>query len=207
MMQAVGPMTNDEREIAETRASVDRVVIGRTCARLPRRCRSRAVRYVLSPATDPAALLADLTAELERLADVPARTGWKLTLLIHPQALVDFAEYNDFLEVAEDTVAELELDGIIQIASFHPHYQFAGTEPDDIENATNRSPWPTLHLIREDSIDRAVQAFPEAEAIYETNIETLRRLGPAGWAELQRQCRADAGALAKPDEGLPRRPG
>ncbi len=207
MMQAVGPMTNDEREIAETRAWVDRVVIGLNLCPFAKAVQVKGlVRYVLSPATDPAALLADLTAELERLADVPA-DRLETTLLIHPQALVDFAEYNDFLEVAEDTVAELELDGIIQIASFHPHYQFAGTEPDDIENATNRSPWPTLHLIREDSIDRAVQAFPEAEAIYETNIETLRRLGPAGWAELQRQCRADAGALAKPDEGLPRRPG
>lgn len=207
MMQAVGPMTHDEREIAETRAWVDRVVIGLNLCPFAKAVQVKGlVRYVLSPATDPAALLADLTAELERLADVPA-DRLETTLLIHPQALVDFAEYNDFLEVAEDTVADLGLDGIIQIASFHPHYQFAGTEPDDIENATNRSPWPTLHLIREDSIDRAVQAFPKAEAIYEANIETLRRLGPAGWAELQRQCRADAGALAKPDEGLPRRPG
>ncbi len=200
-------MTHDEREIAETRAWVERVVIGLNLCPFAKAAQVKGlVRYVLSAATDPAALLADLTAELKRLADVPADQV-ETTLLIHPRALVDFAEYNDFLEVAEDTVAELELDGIIQIASFHPHYQFAGTEPDDIENATNRSPWPTLHLIREDSIDRAVQAFPEAEAIYETNIETLRRLGPSGWAELRRQCRADAGALAKPHGGSPRRPG
>ena len=143
--------------------------------------------------------------QFERLADVPA-DRLETTLLIPPQVLVDFAEYNDFLEVAEDTVAELELEGIIQVASFHPQYQFAGTEPDDIDNATNRSPWPTLHLFREDSIDRAVEAFPEAEAIYETNIETMRRLGATGWAELQRQCRADAGALGKPHGGSPRRP-
>lgn len=200
-------MTHDEREIAETRAWVDRMVIGLNLCPFAKAAQVKGlVRYVLSPATDPAALLADLTAELERLADVPA-DQIETTLLIHPQALVDFAEYNEFLEVAEDAVAELELDGIIQIASFHPHYQFAGTEPDDIGNATNRSPWPTLHLIREDSIDRAVEAFPDAEAIYETNIETLRRLGPSGWAELQRQCREDAGALTKPDAGPPRRPG
>ena len=200
-------MTHDEPEIAETRAWVDRVVIGLNLCPFAKAVQVKGlVRYVLSSATDPASLLADLTGELERLADVPA-DRLETTLLIHPRALVDFAEYNDFLEVAEDTVAELELEGIIQIASFHPQYQFAGTEPDDIDNATNRSPWPTLHLIREDSIDRAVQAFPEAEAIYETNIETLRRLGPAGWAELQRQCRVDAGALAKPDGGSPRRTG
>jgi hypothetical protein len=199
-------MTHDEPEIAETRAWVERVVIGLNLCPFAKAAQVKGlVRYVLSAATDPAALVADLTAELKRLADVPA-DQLETTLLIHHQALVDFAEYNDFLEVAEDTVAELELEGIIQVASFHPQYQFAGTEPDDIENATNRSPWPTLHLIREDSIDRAVEAFPEAEAIYETNIETMRRLGATGWAELQRQCRADAGALAKPHGGSPRRP-
>jgi hypothetical protein len=200
-------MTCDVPEIAETRAWVERVVIGLNLCPFAKAAQIKGlVRYVLSPATDPEALLADLTAELKRLADVPADQV-ETTLLIHPRALVDFAEYNDFLEVAEDTVAELELDGIIQVASFHPHYQFAGTEPNDIENATNRSPWPTLHLIREDSIDRAVEAFPNAEAIYETNIETMRRLGATGWAELQRQCRADAYPLAKPEGSSPRRPG
>ena len=96
----------------------------------------------------------------------------------------------------EDTVAELDLEGVLQVASFHPQYQFSDTEADDLGNATNRSPFPTLHLIREDSIDRAVQAFPEAEAIYETNIATLERLGAEGWAELQRACQADAAGPA-----------
>ena len=99
---------------------------------------------------------------------------------------------NDFLEVAEDTVAELDLEGMLQVASFHPDYQFADSEADDIANATNRSPWPTLHLLREDSIDRAVAAFPEAEAIYEQNMATLEKLGAEGWAALQQQCLDDS---------------
>ena len=96
----------------------------------------------------------------------------------------DFLDYNDFLEVADACVEDLDLDGILQIASFHPQYQFEDTEIDDIENYTNRAPFPTLHLLREESIDKAVAAFPEAEQIYEKNMETLRALGHAGWKKL-----------------------
>ena len=180
--------------IAQTRAWVDRAVIGlNLCpfAKAPQIIGQ--VRYVASAAQDPAALLADLVAELERLAEAPAEKI-ETTLLIHPGVMTDFAEYNDFLEIVDATVEELDLDGILQVASFHPDYQFEGTAPGDVENATNRSPYPTLHLLREDSIDRAVAAFPEAEAIYETNIDTLQRLGAAGWGQLQAQCRADAQA-------------
>jgi len=187
-------MTPDQDPvIAETRAWVDRAVIGLNLCPFAKAPQVKGlVRYVHSTATDPAALLADLIRELERLAESPA-DRIETTLLIHPQVLTDFAEYNDFIEVAEDTVAELGLEGMLQVASFHPDYQFADAAPDDISNATNRSPFPTLHLIREDSIDRAVEAFPEAEAIYEVNMATMDRLGAEGWAELQRQCRADAG--------------
>ena len=183
--------------IAQTRAWVDRAVIGLNLCPFAKAPQVKGlVRYVVSTATDPAALLADLIAELERLAESAAET-METTLLIHPQVLTDFAEYNDFIEVAEDTVAELDLEGVLQVASFHPDYQFAETEVDDLSNATNRSPFPTLHLIREESIDRAVEAFPEAELIYQTNIATLQRLGTEGWAELQRACKADAaGPLA-----------
>jgi len=178
--------------LAETRAWVDRAVIGLNLCPFAKAPQVKGqVRYVVSTATDPAALLSDLINELETLAEAnPDKI--ETTLLIHPQVLADFAEYNDFVAVAEDTVAELDLEGIIQVASFHPDYQFDGTEPDDVSNATNRSPYPTLHLIREASIDRAVAAFPEAEAIFEVNIETLRQLGPEGWATLKRQCRDDA---------------
>jgi hypothetical protein len=103
------------------------------------------------------------------------------TLLIHPQVLGDFLDYNDFLGVADAALEEMDLGGQIQIASFHPDYQFADSAPNDIENYTNRSPFPILHLLRESSIDRAVAAFPDASDIYERNMETLRKLGHAGW--------------------------
>ena len=106
--------------------------------------------------------------------------------------LEDFADYNDFLGLAEDAVAELGLEGVIQVASFHPRYQFAGSAADDVTNATNRSPHPTLHLLREESVERAVAAFPEAEAIFEANMATMRRLGVDGWAALQQEIRTPA---------------
>ena len=98
--------------------------------------------------------------------------------------LTDFLDYNDFLDIADAAVEELELDGVLQVASFHPQYQFADSHPDDMGNFSNRAPYPTLHLLREESVDKAVAAFPEAEKIFETNIATLEKLGPAGWAAL-----------------------
>ena len=106
------------------------------------------------------------------------------SLLIIQNLLQDFMDYNDFLNVADDCLLALDLEGEIQIASFHPQYQFAGTDENDITNFTNRSPYPTLHLIREASIDRAVSAFPQAEAIFEVNMATLQKLGLEGWQAL-----------------------
>jgi hypothetical protein len=141
------------------------------------------IRTVVSAADTPEALLDELVRELRHLAAVdPEETD--TTLLVHPGVLADFLDFNDFLDQADQALEDLALDGVLQIASFHPQFQFAGTAPDDISNFSNRSPWPTLHLIREDSIDRAVAAFPEAEAIYERNIETLEALGHAGWQRL-----------------------
>jgi len=141
------------------------------------------IRWVESAARDAAMLRTDLIRELQFLADAdPAVVD--TTLLIHPHALGDFLDYNDFLDVADAAVEELGLAGVLQVASFHPDYRFADTAADDVGNLSNRSPYPTLHLLREDSIDRAVAAFPEAATIYERNIETLRRLGPGGWRAL-----------------------
>jgi hypothetical protein len=141
------------------------------------------IRWVLSAATDTEALLAKLLAELQHLAAAdPEQID--TTLLVHPQVLNDFADFNDFLGIADAALQELGLEGTLQIASFHPQYRFAGTRANDLGNHTNRSPFPTLHLLRESSIDRAVAAYPEAEAIFERNIETLRRLGAAGWRQL-----------------------
>jgi hypothetical protein len=182
----------NEFALAHTRAWVERAVIGLNLCPFAKAPHNKGlVRYALTTTTDPLALLATLIEELRHLANVPIEQI-ETTLLVHPNALLDFAEYNDFLELAEAAVNDQGLDGVLQVASFHPHYQFADTTADDITNATNRSPYPTLHLIREESINRAVAAFPEADSIYETNIETMERLGAQGWAQLQRQCREQA---------------
>jgi hypothetical protein len=178
--------------IAATRAWVERVVIGLNLCPFAKAVHVKdQIRYVVSDATTEEALLADLLVELKLLADAdPERID--TTLLIHPHALGDFLDYNDFLDIADAALDEQELDGILQVASFHPHYQFADTGADDVENCSNRSPYPTLHLLREASVDRAVAAFPEAESIYERNIVTLRSLGYAAWARLMTA--DDAGA-------------
>ena len=141
------------------------------------------IHYVVSAATGAEALAQDLRRELADLAAAPAEVR-DTTLLMAPDCLQEFLEFNDFLGLAEDVLEELDLDGTLQIASFHPQFQFAGTDAGDVTNCTNRAPYPTLHLLREDSIDRAVQAYPEAEAIYERNMEVLEQLGMPGWQAL-----------------------
>lgn len=178
--------------IAETRAWVEHAVIGLNLCPFAKAVQAKGqVRYVASDATDVDTLLAQLCDELQRLADTPAEET-DTTLLVHPGVLQDFGNYNDFLDIADAALQALKLDGVLQVASFHPDYRFAGTEADDIANATNRSPYPTLHLLREASVERAVAAFPEPEAIYEANMKTLEALGADGWAALQARCRADA---------------
>ncbi|KVW24833.1 DUF1415 domain-containing protein [Burkholderia ubonensis] len=140
------------------------------------------VRYAISEATTLEDALADLETELRRL-DAADPQQVDTTLVIYPHAFAEFLDYNDALFFADRLVRQLKLDGVLQIASFHPRYQFDGTEPDDIENYTNRAPYPILHLLREDSIARAADAFPDASAIYEKNQETLRRLGHDGWRD------------------------
>ena len=170
--------------IEETTAWLEKAVIGLNLCPFAKAVHSKGqIRWVLSDATHPAALLELLVQELQHLAAADPEAV-DTTLIVHPQALQDFLDFNDFLGVADQALEELGLIGVLQIASFHPQFQFAGTDPGDIANATNRSPHPTLHLLREDSVERAVAAFPEAEAIFESNIETLRRLGPEGWKML-----------------------
>lgn len=138
------------------------------------------IRYAISEATDLEGVLMDLETELKTLADTGA-AQIDTTLLIIPHALADFLDYNDCLFFADRMLKQLRLEGELQIASFHPAYQFEGSDADDIENYTNRAPYPILHLLREASIERAVDAFPDAAQIYERNQETLRRMGQAGW--------------------------
>lgn len=196
-------MTMDPARIeAETRAWVDRFVISLNLCPFAKAVQAKQqVRYVVSSATSGDELLEALAEEMHRLVATDAEEV-DTTMLIHPLVLQDFLDFNDFLGLADDLVEELGYAGTLQVASFHPRYQFAGTSPDDPGNASNRSPYPVLHLLREDSVDRAVAAFPEAETIYEKNIRTLEELGAEGIAALQRQCKADADAAdTRPCDG------
>ena len=141
------------------------------------------IHYAVCHATDAEALREALAAELDALMAEDALVR-DTTLLIVPDMLADFLDFNDFLAEADDLLDERGLEGTVQIASFHPDYQFGGTKPDDITNYTNRAPYPTLHLLREASVERAVEAFPEAEAIFERNMDTLEALGHEGWQAL-----------------------
>jgi hypothetical protein len=170
--------------VEASRRWLERAVIGLNLCPFAKAVHVRGqIRWVLSDATTPEALLETLGEELLQLRDTSA-DDIDTTLLIHPQVLNDFLDYNDFLETADALVESLGLDGVLQVASFHPDYQFAGSAPDDVENFTNRSPYPTLHLLREDSVSRAVEAFPDPDVIVERNVETLRKLGADGWREL-----------------------
>jgi hypothetical protein len=163
---------------------LERAVIGLNLCPFAKAVHARGqVHWVVSQAVSTLALEQDLLRELDALAAADPAVR-DTTLLVVPQGLDDFFEFNLFVADAARLLKRRGLAGMLQIASFHPQFQFADAEPDDIGNATNRAPFPTLHLLREDSIERAVQAFPEAESIYERNIATLQRLGPEGWRRL-----------------------
>ena len=168
----------------DTRRWLERAVIGlNLCPFAKSVYVKRQVHVVVSPATEAAQVLEDLEAEVDGLLACTAQER-DTTLLVVPACLQDFLEFDDVVARGERLLRKRGLEGTLQLASFHPRFQFADSEPDDITNYTNRSPWPTLHLLREESIDRAVAAFPQAEAIYGNNIETLRRLGREGWDAL-----------------------
>lgn len=191
--------SNPEPAIAERNAQViadtvrwlERAVIGLNLCPFAKGVHAKdQIHYVVSHATDARSLADELHCELEALAEMSPEKR-DTTLLMAPDCLEDFLDFNDFLELADDLVDALDLGGILQVASFHPQFQFEGTQVDDVSNCTNRAPYPTLHLLREDSIDRAVEAFPEAEEIFERNIEVLEKLGSKGWSDL------DVGAHAR----------
>ncbi len=174
----------DEDVLKHTRRWLEKAVIGlNLCPFAKAVYVKNQVRLVVSQARHADDLLEELDRELDLLVATPAEEI-DTTLLIHPTLFDDFLDFNDFLEIAEGVLDEHALEGVVQLASFHPKFQFDGTEPDDIGNYTNRAPFAMLHLLREESIDRAVQAFPEAEAIFEENIKTLEKLGHSGWQDL-----------------------
>jgi hypothetical protein len=175
---------DDAPYVDATRRWIERAVVGlNLCpfARAP--MLQQKIRYVVSHARDADALLDDLLGELQSLNAISA-DECETTLLIHPHVLGDFLDYNDFLDSADAAVETLGLEGELQVASFHPHYQFADSAPDDIENFSNRSPYPTLHLLREASVERAMEAMTDTDAIYRRNQDTLQRLGTEGWQAL-----------------------
>ncbi|MBC7648446.1 MAG: DUF1415 domain-containing protein [Vitreoscilla sp.] len=175
----------DQTVLAKTKHWLEAAVIGlNLCPFAKAVYVKNQVRLVVSKARHADDLLEELDRELDLLAAIPANEI-DTTLLIHPTLFEDFLDFNDFLEIAEGVVEEHGLEGVIQLASFHPKFQFDGTEPDDISNYTNRAPFAILHLLREESVERAVEAFPQADAIFDVNIATLERLGHAGWKALK----------------------
>ncbi|MBC7608679.1 MAG: DUF1415 domain-containing protein [Polaromonas sp.] len=174
----------DEQVLQKTKHWLEAAVIGlNLCPFAKAVYVKNQVRLVVSKARHADDLLEELDRELDLLVAMPA-DEIDTTLLIHPTLFEDFLDFNDFLEVADGVVDEHELEGVIQLASFHPQFQFDGTEPDDISNFTNRAPFAILHLLREASVERAVESFPEAESIFEQNIARLESLGQAGWKAL-----------------------
>jgi hypothetical protein len=170
--------------IEDTQAWLTRAVVGLNLCPFAKAVMAKGqVRYVVTELTEPEQVLLLLQAEMQTLVDADPDT-LDTTLLIAPYLLPHFMDFNEFLFDCEAVLRGLDLEGVLQIADFHPNYQFAGTAPEDVENRTNQSPYPTLHLLREDSVTRAVDAFPDAALIYERNTALLREMGVAGWQAL-----------------------
>jgi hypothetical protein len=189
--------STDEVVLEDTRRWLERAVIGLNLCPFAKSVHVKGqIHYVVSHATNTRELTRDLVRELEALAQTPPEVR-DTTLLMAPLCLQEFLDFNEFLGDADRVLAELDLEGILQIASFHPQFQFAGTQADDISNFTNRAPYPTLHLLREESIERAVEVFPQAEAIFGKNMQTLEKLGHVGWKALG----VEPTTAAWPDKG------
>lgn len=179
---------NPETVIARTRCWIERAVIEfNLCPFARKPYEGEQVRYVVSEATDPEQLLADLQQELEHLRQTDP-TVVETTVLIHPWVLQDFLDYNDFLDVVDALLEQGEYEEEFQIASLHPDYQFAGTSPDDAENYTNRSPYPVLHLLRIEGVARAISSYARPERIPERNIERMKNLGADHMQTILEEC-------------------
>jgi hypothetical protein len=174
----------------ETREAVRRwvesfVIDLNLCPFAKREMVARRVRFIVVDAATEATLLDALAVELDLLSQTPEI---ETTLVIHPEVLGEFDDYNQFLDIADRLLVDMGLEGVFQIASFHPDYQFAGTEPDDAENYTNRSPFPILHLLREASLEKAIAATPDIEQVPERNIATMNSLGVETLGAMLRSC-------------------
>jgi uncharacterized protein len=177
-------MATSASAVADTRRWLERAVVGlNLCPFAKAVLAKQQVHVTATEAEDAQGVLEDFARELDALVAIaPAERD--TTLLVIPRGMEDFLTFNDLVGRAERLVRKRGLEGVVQVASFHPRFVFADADEDDITNYTNRAPHPALHLLREESIDRAVAAFPDAAAIYEANMATLQRLGPEGWAAL-----------------------
>ena len=183
------PADTERIAIEDTQLWLTRAVVGLNLCPFAKAVMAKGqVRYVVTELTEPEQVLKLLQSEMQTLVDAAPDT-LDTTLLIAPYLLPDFVDFNEFLFDCDAVLLGMNLEGVLQIADFHPGYHFAGTAPDDVENLTNQSPYPTLHLLREDSVTRAVQAFPDAALIYERNTALLREMGVAGWQALGMQAR------------------
>ena len=181
------PLDSDVEIIADTRRWLEKAVIGLGFCPFAAHAHLRnQIRYRVSTRQSTGGLLQDLAEELHSLQAADPQLC-ETSLLIHPQVLADFTDYNEFLNEADATIREMDLEGELQIASFHPLYRYAGNATDDIENYSNRSPYPMLHLLREASVTRAIRTFQGVDAITDRNKATLRRLGREGWQRLWRE--------------------
>lgn len=177
---------NPDLVVQATRRWVENVVIDlNLCPFARRELVSDRIRFSVTDARTEDALIEALHRELLQLVD---HSEIETSLLIHPHVLTDFEDYNDFLALADGLLEMLDLDGVIQIASFHPRYQFADTGVEDVENYTNRSPYPLLHLLREDSLEKAISAYPDTSTIPQRNIECMKAYGRPAMAALLASC-------------------
>ncbi len=185
-LEKLARLENDEEIIQSVRQWVETFVVGMNlCPFAKRELVKNRVRFVTTAATTAEQLLQVLQTELELLnADPSVET----TLLIHPAVLQDFYDFNDFLGFADSLLVDMELEGIYQVASFHPDYQFGGTRPGDAENYTNRAPYPVLHLLREESLERVIADYPDVDDIPERNIELMNSLGQDKLQALLKSC-------------------
>lgn len=174
----------DHAALTATQHWLERAVIGLNLCPFAKAVYAKGqVHFAISRADSPAAVLEHLACELDALLSRDPQER-ETTLLVLPHCLQEFLEFNELVSRGERLIRKKGHEGAVQLASFHPEYCFVDAAESDVANFSNRSPYPTLHLLREASIDRAIRAFPDAASIYAANIEALRKLGTAGWAAL-----------------------
>ncbi len=178
-----------QQALDETRCWVERVVVGlNLCPFAASPMKGGRIRYVACPASDPDGIYRALLQEMETLIGLPEPEA-ETSLFVVPEGLNDFDAYLDLFETAEAAVSEAGLEGILQLASFHPDYCFEGAGTDDPANYTNRSPHPMFHLIREEPLARALAQYPDPEGIPQRNVERLRALGLSAMQARLAACR------------------